>query len=47
MLLLNGELFNPNDGTEKFPAEKEHYKLATKGIKNKYGEMGHVRFVST
>ena len=47
MLLRNWEIFDPSDVSGKYAADIEHYTKATKGIKNKYGSMGFIRFVNT
>jgi hypothetical protein len=47
MLLINWEVFNPSDKSGKYEAEIKHYEMATKGIKNKYGSLGFVRFLNT
>ncbi len=47
MLLLNWELFNPNDTSGKNAAEIEDYKLKTGWLRREYGPLGAVRIVST
>ena len=47
MLLRNWEIFDPKIDGSKYPDDAKDYEMRTKGILNKYGELGFVRIVST